>query len=135
RWAGDDDARRTRSAQPVRQYSAGDSTGDAAARASADGASCRGPPRRARHDTPRSRGSVGALGGDRPMWAAFVYFILPAILLILGLPIFVVLILTAMPPILTIAHVPLQAIHTYIFSSLANFPLLPPPFFVLPPHL
>ena len=50
------------------------------------------------------------------MLAAFVYFILPAILLILGLPIFVVLILTAMTAILTIAHVPLQAIQTYMFG-------------------
>jgi C4-dicarboxylate transporter, DctM subunit len=65
------------------------------------------------------------------MWAAFVYFILPAILLIAGLPIFVVLILTAMTAILTIAHVPLQAIQTYMFGSLDNFPLLAVPFFVL----
>src|SRR5215467_9503017 len=131
RLAGDDDARRTRSAQPVRQYSAGDSASDATAWATADGAAGRGPPRRARHDAPGSRGSVGALGGDRPMLAAFVYFILPAILLILGLPIFVVLILTAMTAILTIAHVPLQAIQTYMFGSLDNFPLLAVPFFVL----
>jgi C4-dicarboxylate transporter, DctM subunit len=65
------------------------------------------------------------------MWAAFVYFILPALLLIAGLPIFVVLILTAMTAILTIAHVPLQAIQTYMFGSLDNFPLLAVPFFVL----
>jgi C4-dicarboxylate transporter DctM subunit len=65
------------------------------------------------------------------MWAAFVYFILPAILLIAGLPIFVVLILTAMTAILTIAHAPLQAIQTYMFGSLDNFPLLAVPFFVL----
>jgi C4-dicarboxylate transporter, DctM subunit len=65
------------------------------------------------------------------MWAAFVYFILPAILLIAGLPIFVVLILTAMTAILTIAHVPLQAIQTYMFGSLDNFPLLAVPLFVL----
>jgi C4-dicarboxylate transporter, DctM subunit len=65
------------------------------------------------------------------MWAAFVYFVLPAILLIAGLPIFVVLILTAMTAILTIAHVPLQAMQTYMFGSLDNFPLLAVPFFVL----
>ena len=65
------------------------------------------------------------------MLAAFVYFILPAILLILGLPIFVVLILTSLAAILLIAHVPVQAMQTYMFGSLDNFPLLAVPFFVL----
>ena len=65
------------------------------------------------------------------MLAGFVYFILPAILLILGLPIFVVLILTSLTAIVFVAHVPLQAIQTYMFGSLDNFPLLAVPFFVL----
>jgi C4-dicarboxylate transporter, DctM subunit len=65
------------------------------------------------------------------MLAAFVYFILPAILLVLGLPIFVVLVLTSLAAILLIAHVPVQAIQTYMFGSLDNFPLLAVPFFVL----
>jgi C4-dicarboxylate transporter, DctM subunit len=65
------------------------------------------------------------------MAEAFVYFILPAILLILGLPIFVVLILTSTAAILYVAHVPTQAIQTYMFGSLDNFPLLAVPFFVL----
>jgi C4-dicarboxylate transporter DctM subunit len=65
------------------------------------------------------------------MLAAIVYFVLPTILLILGLPIFVVLILTSMAAILLIAHVPLQAVQTYMFGSLDNFPLLAVPFFVL----
>src|SRR6202161_2363690 len=65
------------------------------------------------------------------MAAAFVYFILPAILLIAGLPIFVVLILTSAAAILFVAHVPTQAIQTYMFGSLDNFPLLAVPFFVL----
>src|SRR5271165_4267802 len=63
--------------------------------------------------------------------AAFVYFILPAILLILGLPIFVVLLLTAMAAMVLVAHVPMQAVQTYMFGSLDNFPLLAVPFFVL----
>jgi C4-dicarboxylate transporter DctM subunit len=63
--------------------------------------------------------------------AIFVYFILPAILLILGLPIFVVLILTSTAAILFVAHVPTQAIQTYMFGSLDSFPLLAVPFFVL----
>jgi C4-dicarboxylate transporter DctM subunit len=65
------------------------------------------------------------------MSATFVYFILPALLLILGLPIFVVLILTTMAAIIFVAHVPTQAIQTYMFGSLDNFPLLAVPFFVL----
>jgi C4-dicarboxylate transporter DctM subunit len=63
--------------------------------------------------------------------ASFVYFILPAILLILGLPIFVVLLLTAMTAMFFVAHVPAQAVQTYMFGSLDNFPLLAVPFFVL----
>src|SRR3984885_15778383 len=65
------------------------------------------------------------------MLAGFVYFLLPAILLLLGLPIFVVLLLTSLAAILFVAHVPLQAIQTYMFGSLDNFPLLAVPFFVL----
>jgi C4-dicarboxylate transporter, DctM subunit len=65
------------------------------------------------------------------MSANFVYFVLPAILLILALPIFVVLILTSLAAILLIAHVPTQAVQTYMFGSLDNFPLLAVPFFVL----
>jgi len=65
------------------------------------------------------------------MSATFVYFILPALLLILGLPIFVVLILTSTAAIVFVAHVPTQAIQTYMFGSLDNFPLLAVPFFVL----
>jgi len=65
------------------------------------------------------------------MLAGFVYFLLPAILLLLGLPIFVVLLLTSLTAIVFVAHVPLQAIQTYMFGSLDNFPLLAVPFFVL----
>ena len=65
------------------------------------------------------------------MSATFVYFILPAILLITGLPIFVVLVLTSTAAIVFVAHVPTQAIQTYMFGSLDNFPLLAVPFFVL----
>jgi C4-dicarboxylate transporter DctM subunit len=61
----------------------------------------------------------------------FVYFILPALLLILGFPIFIVLILTSIIAVVFVAHVPTQAIQTYMFGSLDNFPLLAVPFFVL----
>src|ERR1700757_1224016 len=65
------------------------------------------------------------------MAGALVYFVLPAVLLILGLPIFVVLLLTSMVAIVFVAHVPVQAVQTYMFGSLDNFPLLAVPFFVL----
>jgi C4-dicarboxylate transporter, DctM subunit len=65
------------------------------------------------------------------MLAMLVYFVLPACLLILGLPIFVVLTLTSMAAIVFVAHVPLDAIQTNMFGSLDNFPLLAVPFFVL----
>src|SRR3984893_6946366 len=65
------------------------------------------------------------------MAATFVYFIRPALLLILGLPIFVVLILTSTAAIVFVAHVPTQAVQTYMFGSPANFPLRAVPFFVL----
>ena len=65
------------------------------------------------------------------MLAGFVYFILPVILLVLGLPIFVVLLLTSLVAIVFVAHAPLQAIQTYMFASLDNFPLLAVPFFIL----
>src|ERR1700690_3823894 len=61
----------------------------------------------------------------------FVYFILPAILLILGFPIFIVLVLTSMGAVFFVAHVPTQTIQTYMFGALDNFPLLAVPFFVL----
>ena len=65
------------------------------------------------------------------MAATFVYFILPALLLVAGLPIFIVLILTSTAAIVFVAHVPLQALQTTMFGSLDNFPLLAVPFFVL----
>jgi C4-dicarboxylate transporter DctM subunit len=65
------------------------------------------------------------------MSTTFVYFILPTVLLVLGLPIFVVLTLTSTAAIVFVAHVPLDAIQTNMFGSLDNFPLLAVPFFVL----
>jgi C4-dicarboxylate transporter DctM subunit len=61
----------------------------------------------------------------------FIYFGLPVILLILGFPIFLILLVTSIVAVLTIADVPTEAIQTYMFGSLDNFPLLAVPFFVL----
>ena len=63
--------------------------------------------------------------------AYFVYFGLPVILLIIGFPIFLILLVTAIVAVLTVADIPTDAIQTYMFGSLDNFPLLAVPFFVL----
>jgi len=60
-----------------------------------------------------------------------VFFGLPVVLLIIGFPIFLILLVTAIVAVLTVADVPTDAIQTYMFGSLDNFPLLAVPFFVL----
>jgi C4-dicarboxylate transporter, DctM subunit len=65
------------------------------------------------------------------MLTIFVYFILPTLLLILGLPIFLVLLVTCLVAVLFVADVPTEAIQTYLFGSLDSFPLLAVPFFIL----
>src|SRR4249920_423960 len=63
--------------------------------------------------------------------AYLVFFGLPAALLILGFPIFLILLVTSIVAVLLVADVPTEAVQTYIFGSLDNFPLLAVPFFVL----
>lgn len=63
--------------------------------------------------------------------AYFVFFGVPVILLVIGFPIFLILLVTAIIAVLTVADVPTEAIQTYMFGSLDNFPLLAVPFFVL----
>ena len=65
------------------------------------------------------------------MLAVAVYFVLPSILLVLGLPIFLVLLVTCLIAVLFVADVPAEAIQTYLFGGLDNLPLLAVPFFVL----
>jgi C4-dicarboxylate transporter, DctM subunit len=60
-----------------------------------------------------------------------IYFGLPVVLLVIGFPIFLILLVTAIVAVLTVADVPTEAIQTYMFGSLDNFPLLAVPFFVL----
>src|ERR1700689_1527733 len=62
---------------------------------------------------------------------SFVFFALPVILLVIGFPIFLILLVTSIVAVLTVADVPTEAIQTYMFGSLDNFPLLAVPFFVL----
>ncbi|HLH89066.1 MAG TPA: TRAP transporter large permease [Xanthobacteraceae bacterium] len=65
------------------------------------------------------------------MAAYLIYFALPAILMMVGFPIFAVLVLTSLAAIIFIADVPTSAVPTYMFGSLDNFPLLAVPYFVL----
>ncbi len=61
-----------------------------------------------------------------------VFFGLPIIGLILGFPIFLILLITSIVAVLTVSSdIPTDAIQTYMFGSLDNFPLLAVPFFVL----
>jgi C4-dicarboxylate transporter, DctM subunit len=63
--------------------------------------------------------------------AYLVYFALPVLLLALGFPIFLILLVTAIVAVLTVTNIPTDAIQTYMFGGLDNFPLLAVPFFVL----
>jgi C4-dicarboxylate transporter DctM subunit len=47
------------------------------------------------------------------------------------LPIFLVLLVTSLAALLFVADVPTEAVQTYMFGSLDNFPLLAVPFFIL----
>ncbi len=62
----------------------------------------------------------------------FVFFGVPVLGLILGIPIFLILLVTSIVAVLTVSRdIPTDAIQTYMFGSLDNFPLLAVPFFVL----
>jgi C4-dicarboxylate transporter, DctM subunit len=63
--------------------------------------------------------------------AYLIYFALPVVLLLIGFPIFLILLVTSIVAVLTVAGVPTDAVQTYMFGSLDNFPLLAVPFFVL----
>jgi len=65
------------------------------------------------------------------MLAYLIYFALPVVLLTIGFPVFLILLVTSIVAILTIAGVPPDALQTYMFGSLDNFPLMAVPFFVL----
>jgi C4-dicarboxylate transporter DctM subunit len=61
-----------------------------------------------------------------------VFFGLPVVLLAIGFPIFLILLVTSIVAVLTVSSdIPTDALQTYMFGSLDNFPLLAVPFFVL----
>ncbi|HEV3161759.1 MAG TPA: TRAP transporter large permease [Xanthobacteraceae bacterium] len=63
--------------------------------------------------------------------AYLVFFGLPIVLLILGFPIFLILLVTSMVAAVAVVHVATEQIQTSMFGSLDSFPLLAVPFFVL----
>ena len=63
--------------------------------------------------------------------AYLIFFGLPVVLLVLGFPIFLILLVASIVAVLTVTDVPTEAIQTYMFGSLDNFPLLAVPFFIL----
>jgi C4-dicarboxylate transporter DctM subunit len=63
--------------------------------------------------------------------ATFVYFVLPVILLCIGLPIYLILLIASLVAVVFVADVPLTTIQTNMFGGLDNFPLLAIPFFIL----
>ena len=65
------------------------------------------------------------------MLATFVYFVLPVILLCIGLPIYLILLIASLVAVVWVANVPLTTIQTNMFGGLDNFPLLAIPFFIL----
>ena len=60
-----------------------------------------------------------------------VFFGLPVLLLVIGFPVFLILLVTSIVVILITAEAPPEALQTYMFGSLDNFPLMAVPFFVL----
>jgi C4-dicarboxylate transporter, DctM subunit len=61
---------------------------------------------------------------------AFLYFILPGLLLLVGCPIFLALFIAAIAIVL-VDGLPTGGVQIYMFGSLDNYPLLAVPFFVL----
>jgi C4-dicarboxylate transporter DctM subunit len=63
--------------------------------------------------------------------ATFVFFILPVILLCIGIPIYLILLIASLAAIMFVVDVPLTTMQTNMFGGLDNFPLLAIPFFIL----
>jgi C4-dicarboxylate transporter DctM subunit len=75
---------------------------------------------------PLQRWNLGSI-----VLAIFIFFILPVILLIVGFPIYLILLITSLIAVILVADVPLTMIQTNMFGSLDNLPLLAIPFFIL----
>ena len=64
------------------------------------------------------------------MHANLIYFVLPVVLLLIGFPIYLILLVTSTLAILLVADVPTTTLQTYMFGGLDNFPLMAVPFFI-----
>ncbi|MGE4243080.1 TRAP transporter large permease [Ramlibacter sp.] len=62
---------------------------------------------------------------------AAVYFGLPVLLLVLGVPIFAILLMVSLAGLAMNAELPLHSVQTVVFGSLDSFPLLAIPLFIL----
>jgi len=60
-----------------------------------------------------------------------ILVVLPLLMLVIGLPIFLVLIVSSLLGILFLGGIPLHAVHTAMFGGLDSFPLLAIPLFIL----
>src|SRR5580704_13716671 len=65
------------------------------------------------------------------MLASLIFFVLPVVLLVVGFPIYLILLTTSLVAILFVADVPLTMMQTGMFSGLDSVPLLAIPFFIL----
>jgi C4-dicarboxylate transporter DctM subunit len=63
--------------------------------------------------------------------AVLVFFVLPIVLLCIGLPIYLILLIASLAAVVFVVDVPLATIQTNMFGGLDNFPLLAIPFFIL----
>jgi C4-dicarboxylate transporter, DctM subunit len=62
--------------------------------------------------------------------AALVFFVLPIVLLCLGLPIYLILLISSLVALTFVVDAPLATIQTNMFGGLDSFPLLAVPFFI-----
>ncbi len=61
---------------------------------------------------------------------SFALGVLPAVLLLLGFPIFLVLLASVTVALVFFMHVPLMVLHQNLYGSIDAFPLLAIPFFI-----
>ena len=106
------------------------SAGDGSDRLQFDGTNGRDASSRCDHKRGSGNRAVGSHSGDRGH-GHVVSSVCRWRFLSLGFPIFLILLVTSIIAVLTVADVPTEVIQTYMFGSLDNFPLLAVPFFVL----
>ena len=80
----------------------------------------------------RDRTRTAALGARRRRGArmTFALFVVPVVLLLLGFPIFMVLLTAVTVALVFFMHVPLVVVHQNLFGSVNATPLLAVPFFI-----